>query len=55
MRAAPFAALFALAAVTLGACTLGPNFRSPDAPATDRYLDTLSASGFGDVRAAYGD
>ena len=33
MRSLPLAALLAL-----GACTLGPNFQSPDAPETDRYL-----------------
>ena len=38
MRLVPFAALLALVACTLDACTLGPNFLSPDAPKTDRYL-----------------
>ena len=37
------ASLVTLGAVTviasaLGACTLGPNFSSPDAPRADRYL-----------------
>ena len=38
MRLAPLAALLALGASTLGACTMGPDFRSPDPPETDRYL-----------------
>jgi outer membrane protein TolC len=38
MRRAPLAALLALGASTLGACMIGPNFTSPDAPRTDRYL-----------------
>ena len=38
MRLAPFAALLALGAATLGACSLGPDFNSPAPPATDRYL-----------------
>jgi NodT family efflux transporter outer membrane factor (OMF) lipoprotein len=38
MRLAPLAALLALGASTLGACMMGPDFRSPDPPRTGRYL-----------------
>jgi NodT family efflux transporter outer membrane factor (OMF) lipoprotein len=38
MRPAPIAALLALAAYSLGACTLGPDFSSPAPPKTDRYV-----------------
>ena len=38
MRLAPLAALFALAGPTLGACMMGPDFHSPDPPATNLYL-----------------
>jgi NodT family efflux transporter outer membrane factor (OMF) lipoprotein len=38
MHLAPLAALFALGASTLGACMMGPDFRSPDPPRTGSYL-----------------
>ena len=38
MHPASIASLLALAASSLGACTLGPDFTSPAAPKTDRYL-----------------
>jgi NodT family efflux transporter outer membrane factor (OMF) lipoprotein len=38
MRLAPLAALLALGAPTLGACMMGPDFHSPDPPATNLYL-----------------
>jgi NodT family efflux transporter outer membrane factor (OMF) lipoprotein len=38
MRRAPLAALLALGASTLGGCMMGPDFRSPDPPATNLYL-----------------
>ncbi len=38
MRLAPLAALLTLGATTLGACMMGPDFRSPDAPRTGKYL-----------------
>ena len=38
MRRTSLAALLLPGAFALGACTLGPNFSSPDAPRTDRYL-----------------
>jgi NodT family efflux transporter outer membrane factor (OMF) lipoprotein len=38
MRLVPLAALFALGAPTLGACMMGPDFHSPDPPATNLYL-----------------
>jgi NodT family efflux transporter outer membrane factor (OMF) lipoprotein len=38
MRLSPLAALLALTAPTLGACMMGPNFHSPDPPATGLYL-----------------
>ena len=38
MRRTSLAALLIPGAFALGACTLGPNFSSPDAPRTDRYL-----------------
>ena len=38
MRSAPLAALLGLGASALGGCMMGPDFRSPDPPRTDRYL-----------------
>jgi|HubBroStandDraft_2_1064218.scaffolds.fasta_scaffold75357_2 NodT family efflux transporter outer membrane factor (OMF) lipoprotein len=38
MRLAPLVALLALGAPTLGACMMGPDFHSPDPPATNLYL-----------------
>ena len=38
MRRTSLAALLLPGAFAVGACTLGPNFSSPDAPRTDRYL-----------------
>ncbi len=38
MRRTSLAALLIPGAFSLGACTLGPDFRSPDSPRTDRFL-----------------